>query len=142
MGHDGRMRVLALLAALLVLAVVGWALFGQPENAPRYEPPPIPEAPSSDEPHRPVMRTGNLTIRVTAPDGSVPQGAEVGYVEPDGHVRLLYARENGARQFTDTPLGELDIVARAPGYEEVRAHRNLVAGVPEEVRLVVKPASD
>ena len=85
-----------------------------------------------------LASTGTLVIRVTAPDGSVPDGAEVGYAWR-GHTRLLYAGEDGRRAFADAPLGDLMIVARAVGYEEARSLRSLIAGVPTEVHLVVQP---
>ncbi|MFV1959633.1 MAG: hypothetical protein ACC662_09505, partial [Planctomycetota bacterium] len=85
--------------------------------------------------------TGAVVIRATAPDGTVPEGAEVGYVYL-GQTRLLYAGKDGSRAFSDAPLGDLVIVARAPGYEEVRTRRPILAGVPAEGRLVLHRTRD
>lgn len=105
------------------------------------EPPPDPAQAELDANPHLRIRTGNLMIRAHAPDGSVPDGTEVGYVHR-GRLRLLYAGPDGRRLFADAPLGEVEIVARAPGYAETRSVRRLSAGVAAEVRLLLTPAAE
>lgn len=136
------MRGVRLLLALLVIlafALVFWMLRG---DGPTAEPPtPKPPAAEPEEALLPQLRTTSLTIRVRTPDGQVPPGAEVGYMEGK-HARVLYVEEDGSRTFAAAPAGEIEIVARAAGYEEARALRVLTGGVVEEVTLVMKPKAE
>ena len=88
-----------------------------------------------------LMKTGTLVIRARAPNGSVPPGTEVGY-RFAGETRLLYAAGDGTREFADAPLGDLVVIARAPGYAEASQPRQLLAGVPMEVLLRLVPAEE
>lgn len=87
------------------------------------------------------VRTGNLVIRARAPNGSVPFGTEVGY-RFRGETHLLYASADGTRGFADAPLGDLIAIARAPGYEEASQPREILPGVPVEVRLTLRRPAD
>ena len=137
------MRVNGLFLVLLLLVAGGliWLFLG---DARRTRPPSASEALSQEqevlapEDRHLLKSTGTLMVRVTAPDGSVPPGAEVGYAWR-GQTRWLYAGEDGRRAFADAPLGRLMVVARAEGYEEARTPRELLAGVPSEVHLVIHP---
>jgi hypothetical protein len=71
-------------------------------------------------------------------DGAVPFGTEVGY-EAAGKERWLYAKEDGDREF-EAPIGDVVVIAKAPGFPTVRRPLLLSAGVPEEVVLVLEPA--
>jgi hypothetical protein len=84
------------------------------------------------------QKTGTLVVRVRAPDGSVPPGAEVGYVQ-DGERRLALADAVGKATFSDAPVGRLQVVARAPGFQEASQTRELMAGIQLEVLLFVTP---
>ena len=59
-----------------------------------------------------------------------------------GETRLVYAAGDGMREFADAPLGDLEVIARAPGYAEARQPRRLLAGVPMEVLLRLVPEGD
>ncbi len=129
--------LLLLLAALVAGGLAYLLLSGQggrvaPAGSGARAPAEVPE----DGP-----RTGTLTVYATTPDGKVAKGTEVGYVEGD-HVRLLYAGEDGRRTFADAPLGDVTVVAKAPGCPEVRTRRFLTPGVPEEVRMILHPQKD
>lgn len=132
---------LLLLLLLLIGGSLAWLFLGGPDRRrdrggsrePLHE-----EEPLAPEDRHLLINTGTLVVRVTTPDGSVPPGAEVGYVWR-GRTRWLYAGEDGRRAFADAPLGHLMIVARAVGYDEARAPRELLAGVPSAVHLVVHP---
>jgi len=88
-----------------------------------------------------LMKTGTLVVRARAPDGSVPAGTEVGY-RFAGETRLVYAAGDGTREFADAPLGDLVVIARAPGYAEATQPRRLLAGVAMEVILHLVPAAE
>lgn len=128
-----------ILLSLLLAGGLAWVLLR--EKTPRRAPP----APSRDDlarvqeedPHL-LLQTGTLVIRVRAPDGSVPEGAEVGYVH-DGYRRTVYAGEDGRRPFADAPLGTLEVFGHAPGYPEVTQTRVLIPGVREEIVLELVP---
>jgi hypothetical protein len=88
----------------------------------------------------PTLARGHeaLTIWARAPDGSTPPGTEVGY-RKDKSIRWLYAEADGHRTFTDAPLGEYEVVARAPGYPLVERKVVVTAGVLAEVTLLLRP---
>ena len=128
----------------LVGGGLGWLLLGGPGSGREAGVPGGPAAEEEElapEDRHLRHRTTTLVVRVTAPDGSVPEGAEVGYARR-GRTRWLYAGEDGRRAFADAPLGAVMVVARATGYEEARTPRELLAGVPTEVHLIVHPAAD
>lgn len=134
------MRILVALMGLL--AVVGTALLllraGEAPEGPSALPPSSVEG----DPGAPAwmrLRYGTLTFRLRAPDGSVPPGAQVGYQTPRG-PRLYYVDPQGVRTLTDAPLGELTLVAQAPGYEPLQRVTRLEAGVTEEALVVLTPA--
>lgn len=137
------MRPLTLLFLLLLVGGgLAWLLLDGPRGrsgpAPRGIEPSEAETLAPEDRHL-LISTGTLVVRVRAPDGSVPEGAEVGYAWR-GRTRWLYAGEDGRRAFADAPLGNLMVVARAAGYDETRTPRALIAGVPTEVHLVLHPA--
>ena len=63
----------------------------------------------------------------------------MGY-EVDGKSHLYYADEAGRRDLTDVPLGDIVVIAEAPGYARKRQRWTLIAGVPAEVLLELKPS--
>jgi len=85
-----------------------------------------------------LVKTGVLTVRASAPDGTVPFATEVGYRYRD-RTSLLNAGPDGMRRMADAPIGEILVIARAPGYEDAEQPRTLVAGVPMEVVLKLVP---
>jgi hypothetical protein len=91
----------------------------------------------AENPHL-LLKEGVLTIRVLTAEQTVPTGAEVGY-RHDGKLRLVYARERGEREFSDAPLGRIEVVARAPGYAEATRVVEMVPGVPEVAVLTLEP---
>ncbi len=134
---------LPLLAALAIAVVAGALLFGGQDGGDPEEilPGPDPdERELRDNPHL-LVKTGTLVIRARAADGTVPFGTEVGYDTRKG-PKLFYAGEDGIRRFADAPLGPIEIIAKAEGYEEVRQRRELLAGVPMEVILTLRPVRD
>ena len=106
---------------------------------------PAPAAPTKDPLEEELLanpwmhfKTGTLVVRVAGPDGVPPTRAEVGYVH-EGRPRWYGAEAGGRRVLVDVPLGELEVMARAPGYVEGRQRRTLLAGVPDEVLIVLAP---
>ena len=132
-----------ILSVLLVLAVA-WGVHTllssgndvADDDLPRPSAPPRP-APATDRPTRVSASTGTLIIRVRTPEGAVPNGARVGH-ELLGDPRWARVGDEGRHAFTDVPLGPVDALAEAPGYEFVRQRRELVAGVATEVVLVLR----
>jgi hypothetical protein len=88
-----------------------------------------------------TMKTGTLVVRVQAPDRSVPAGAQVGYLHA-GQAHLFYVDAAGRHEMTDVPIGDVVVLAQAPGYEEKRLARTLLPGVPDEVILELKRVPD
>lgn len=134
------MRILVALMGLL--AVVGTALLLLRAGEAPEAPAPLPPSTVEGDPGAPAwmkLRYGTLTFRLRAPDGSVPPGAQVGYETPRG-PRLYYVNPEGVRTLTDVPLGELTLVAQAPGFEPLKRAARLEAGVTEEVLMVLTPA--
>lgn len=133
------MRTLVLLLAFGASAVTV-ALLLRPGAAERG--PSALGAAAQGDPNAPAwmrLRYGTITVRVNAPDGTVPPGAQAGY-ETEGAPRLYYVDAQGARVLTDVPLGEVRLVAEAPGFQRLTRAARLEPGVPEEVRLVLTPA--
>jgi len=127
--------LLLLLAAFVVGAGLSFLLLR--DGGQEAEPVPAEAADVDGTPHL-LVQYGTLVIRARAPDGSVPPGTEVGY-RFRGETRLLYAAGDGTREFADAPVGPLEVMARAPGYEDAVQPRTLIAGVPMEVRLRLVP---
>jgi hypothetical protein len=95
-------------------------------------------SPSSEDPAWTRLKSGTLTLSVHGSDGLLPVGAQVGFETPRG-PRLYYVDARGVRTLTDVPLGDVVIVAEAPGYERVRRPTRVEAGVPGELRLLLEP---
>jgi hypothetical protein len=131
----------ALVVTIAVLVAVGLAVLllrdGSDEDATPAKTPDAYEQEMAENPHL-LIRTGTLVIRARAPDGSVPAGLVVGYYSGE-RTRFLNASEHGVREFADAPLGDLIVAAKAPGYEETQQTRRLLAGVPMEVILKLRP---
>ena len=134
------MRTFLALAVGLLVAGGIWLGFGGGED--RHGAPPIHNPDEDDIKAHPylAMKTGTLVVRVKADDRTVPSGAQVGY-EFDGKVHLYYADDSGRRELTDVPIGDIVVLAQAPGYREQRQRRTLMAGVPDEVVLELRPSS-
>ena len=126
----------------LGIAVGGslWLLFGQ-ESAPQERLAPAPEEDAPDAPDAPAwmrLKSGTLTLDVRGGDGQVPVGAQVGFKTSRG-PRLYYVDPTGLRTLTDVPLGDVMIVAQAPGYESLERPTRVEAGVPGELKLNLVP---
>jgi hypothetical protein len=136
-----RFLLLAVLAAGLTWAALTlWA--GGPGGAPPAEPEAAEPAPESMLPSRTGVRgAGTVTLRVAAPDRSVPAGARVGY-RYRGEDLWFPVNEAGWRRLIDVPLVELTFLADAPGHERVEVTKRLVPGVPDEMVLMLRPAAD
>lgn len=142
------MRIVLLTLLTLVLAWGIWQLVGDDESLPAFdetiegapEEGPDPRITASDERvYEPgtMPTTTRLTITVTSFSGHVPAGARAGYVY-GGRERLREVDERGQVTFTDAPLGMVEIVARAPGFERGSQRRYLNAGLPSEVPMALK----
>lgn len=132
------MRAVVLVLSLVVLGATLWVLLGG-------DPRPAPEPRVSDEqgdPEAPASlrhRAGTLTFRVRAPDGSVPPGAQVGYETPKG-ARLYYVdAATGTRTLSDAPLGEVMLLAQAPGFALIRRPTRITGGLTEELLFNLVP---
>lgn len=131
--RGGALFLMAMLGALVV-----WWLVHAGDASKGREPVPL----GSDEADLPpgmVVKTGTLTYRVRAPDGSVPPGALVGYETGRG-PRLVPVNPEGVRTLTDVPLGNLMLLAQAPGYDLLRRSARIEPGITEELVLVLTPA--
>jgi hypothetical protein len=134
---------LVLFAAAAALCL--WLLLKPPEERPR------PEGPATVDPaeaerqkleNQQYTRAHEvLSISAKRPDRRVPLGTEVGY-RIDGKTRWQYADEYGTRVFTDAPIGTYEAVARAPGHPEVRQTVVVIAGVPAETNLLLRPETE
>ncbi len=132
--------------ASLTLGVVGlalggtlWLLFGEgkapPEPLRHDEVEPAPDVPAWMK-----LKSGTLTIGVRGSDGLVPTGAQVGFETLRG-PRLYYVDPDGLRTLTDVPLGDVVIVAEAPGFERLTRPTRVEAGVPGELKIVLQPVA-
>ena len=141
------MRVVVLALITLALAWGVWQLVGDEESLPSFPqdegPPeegPDPRITASDERvYAPgtMPTTTRLTITVTSFSGHVPEGARAGYVY-GGREILRKVNERGQVTFTDAPLGMVEIIARAPGFERGSQRRYLNAGLSSEVPMALK----
>lgn len=133
------MRLLVVLLAAVLLGGTIWLLAG-PGATPTSRPRLTDEGGDPDAPPELRHRVGTLLFRVRAPDGSVPAGAEVGYETP-AQPRYYYVdAATGTRTLSDVPLGEVMLLARAPGYQPVRRPSRITGGLLEEVLIHLVPA--
>ena len=137
------MRVLLLVLVTLALAWGIWQLVGDDEIVPSFQDTEDEEQdPAGTAPETPVHPPGTvptttrLTITVTSLSGHVPQGARAGYVY-GGRELLRAVGERGQVTFHDAPLGMVEIIARAPGFERGSQRRYLNAGLATEVRMAL-----
>ncbi len=137
------MRTLLLILLPAAAAFGIWQYFddGAPE-AEREDRPRV-ERDSPNDPRayaRGRIRYGTLIVSVQTREGTIPEGIEVGYFEPYRDApRLVYADRNGRRTFTDAPLGEIEVIAQAPGYKRAKRKAVLQAGIQESVKLFLLP---
>lgn len=141
------MRVAVLTLITLALAWGVWQLVGDEESLPSFQesdgPPeegPDPRITASDERvYAPgtMPTTTRLTITVTSLSGHVPERARAGYVY-GGREILRKVNERGQVTFSDAPLGMVEIIARAPGFERGSQRRYLNAGLASEVPMALK----
>ena len=139
------MRGTLLLAVIAAALAAGWLLLGPGlAQAPPFEPEPFEPGPgvvSSEVPEAwMLLRFGTLTLNVGSEDGRVPTGTQVGFETPKG-PKFYYVPPEGTRTFTDVPLGDVVVLAQAPGYRLLRRPTRVEAGVPGELRLVLEPES-
>jgi hypothetical protein len=130
-------------AWLLALVLLGggalvWGALSQ--KAPPEDAAPVrPRAPEAPAPvPEDLGAWATLVVTVRAVDGSLPPGAQAGYVR-DGRPTLLQVDEAGRRTFANLPPGPIEILARAPGYEEARETRPLVGRLTTSVTMRLKP---
>ena len=83
---------------------------------------------------RAALTTGVLDVTVTSRSGHVPRGAQAGY-RSGLEDRLRPVDERGHVIFTDAPLGNLEVLARAPGFRPATQKRFLNAGLQLSVLL-------
>ncbi|MDA1194818.1 MAG: hypothetical protein O2894_06505 [Planctomycetota bacterium] len=139
------MRALLFVVAILV---VGWAIsqvaFDDRGRRPVLDTDvgegPDPRVTATDErTYRPgtMPRSTMLVVTVTSASGHVPAGARAGYIF-GGRENLRAADARGQVTFTDAPLGEIEIVARAPGFERGAQRRYLNAGLRTDVIMALQ----
>lgn len=141
------MRAALLVLITLALAWGVWHVLGDDEAVPSFTeeegPPdegPDPRITASDErAYAPgtMPTTTRLTITVTSISGHVPHKARAGYVY-GGREVLRAVNARGQVTINDAPLGMVEIVARAPGFERGSQRRYLNAGLASEVPMVLK----
>lgn len=138
------MRFVGLTLLIVLLGTGIWALLGGFDKPPAADPAPADaEGETAEEAAarerlmaRFGRKTGTLGIEVRIADGTKPMMAEVGYLQPNGKPRWLTA-QNGRRVITDAPLGSLQVVARAPGYDRAEQGCELVQGVRADVIVIL-----
>lgn len=131
------MRGMLLVALISAALAAGWVLLGPgPQQPAAFEP--DPETEGSEPPEAwMLLRLGTLTLHVTTHDGQVPFGAQVGFETPRG-PKLYYVPPEGTRTLTDVLLGDVVVLAQAPGYLPLRRPTRVEAGVPGELRLLLE----
>ena len=120
------MRWLTVVMALALAAGCVWLLFGSRDVPSRVE-----LGENQDDPTRKPwmsLKSGTLTVRVRAPDGSAPAFAQVGY-DTTREPRLYYTDAQGLKTLGDVPLGDLTVVVQAPGFNTERRRTRIEAGV-------------
>jgi hypothetical protein len=135
------MRTLWLLLLAGLLAWGTWLLLFQDEDPavltdPYTEETQRPEAPRAQG-AQPGPTTGTLAVRVRTAAGHIPAQAKAGY-RHRGELRLKALDARGGVLFTDAPLGDLIVVAAAPGYLESTQPRYLTSGIRTDVILTLK----
>jgi hypothetical protein len=128
------------LALGITLGALAWLMLANRPARESLGPEPA-EAPAAEDPAWTRIKSGTLTLSVHGTDGVVPPGAQVGFETLRG-PRLYYVDPQGLRTLTDVPLGDVVVVAEAPGYERVRRPTRVEPGVPGELRLVLEPEGD
>jgi hypothetical protein len=90
-------------------------------------------------PEEQYLRRGSeaVTLWVKTPDGRVPPLAELG-LRHNGKTRWLNADEHGRRVFLGAPIGTIEVVAKAPGYEEKVERLTIEAGFMNEMTLMIR----
>jgi len=145
------MRLVVLSLLTLALAWGLWHVLGDEESVPALFPEeqdqpegPDPRITASDERvYAPgtMPTTTTLKITVTSFSGHVPVQSRAGYVY-GGREHLRDVNERGQVTFTDAPLGIVEIIARAPGFERGAQRRYLNAGLTTEVTMALKLEKD
>ena len=135
------MRTLWILLLIGALAWGSWALLFEDED-PGDATDPYTEQSDRKEILDPARRrvsptTGALVIRVRTAAGHIPARGKAGY-RHRGETRLKALDAQGQVLFTDAPLGDLIVVARAPGYPDATQPRYLTSGIRTDVVLVLK----
>jgi hypothetical protein len=130
--------------ALLVLvacAAAGAGLWFGLQSREEREPEALPPETPVTAPRAPIVepKRGALWIRVrTSDDKALPSGSEAGYLV--GNLeRLVAVGEDGVSRFVDAPVGNLRILAKAPGYAVGYGSVQVVGGVPSEALVVLEP---
>ena len=138
----------ALLRVLIPFTVLSLVLYAWLEGAsgpprapaPDVDPRPPPSV-ESTSPRLPEPTTAALVIRVKTADGKdVPEGTRAGYTRFGGADRLRLVGPDGACRFTDAPVGRIEAIAEAAGYERGRTTTIVVPGVPNEAVLTLTAA--
>lgn len=129
---------------LILTVALAWALWSWLGTEEEWTPDALPEdtAPEVSQPAPPPgtgvqLTTGVLTITVRTSHGAAPPEATAGYLRGYGE-RVRTVDENGQVRFSDAPLGEINLVAHAPGYEDGEQRRYISAGVPVDVVIVLE----
>jgi hypothetical protein len=130
------MRPVHLLLLAFALAGGLWLLLAPRSGEPTPDP-----ASRADDGAEPWMRlkSGTLLLRVRALDGSIPPETEAGYRTDRGERMRAVHPPRGEAEFTDAPLGDVVVVARAPGYQPLSRPSRIEAGAREELVLVLEP---
>lgn len=138
------MRSLWLVLLVIALAWGLWSLLGSeeewsPDHLPPVRPTPEagPEAPAAPPGTGVLLTTGVLTVTVRTSDGKIPPESEAGYLRGRGE-RVKRTDEKGQVRFSDAPLGDLVVVAHAPGYRDGTQRRFLTAGLPTNLVIVLE----
>jgi hypothetical protein len=137
---EPRMRPVHLVLLALVLAAGLWLLLAPRSGEPTSDPASR-AADAAGDGAEPWMRlkSGTLLLRVRALDGSIPPETEAGYRTDRGERMRAVHPPRGEAEFTDAPLGDLVVVARAPGYQPLSRPARIEAGAREELVLVLEP---
>ena len=132
---------------VLLCAVAGAAIWFGLLARPKTPPLPPADVPESAGGNAPEPGAGGreavlavLVIRVrTQEGGPAPEGTQAGYLV--GRMeRVKGAAPDGTFRFADAPVGELELIAKADGYELGSGRVRVVSGVPNEAIVTLVPS--
>ncbi|MDJ0521712.1 MAG: hypothetical protein QNJ90_06510 [Planctomycetota bacterium] len=131
------MRVLIIFALTAALAYGVWTLLGDDGESTQSPGEEYSNSVTPTTTRAPAPRTVTLALTVRTAASTIPPGTVAGY-RWGGDDRVRPVDERGKVTFTDAPTGQVTLIARAPGYEELVQQRYLTGGVPTSAILILE----